>query len=88
MTPWLAVLPYLLQCGYRATNTEGAAEAPPSSTSVGNALRSAMVTILRSRLPGTLPWREKLFTAMQAMKADVAAEQAKKYIERQEYKER
>lgn len=56
--------------------------------SVGNALRSGLAAVLKSRVPSSVPWRARLVAALESLGAGDTATHMMKYIERQEWKER
>lgn len=59
-----------------------------SQLSVGDALRNALVSVLRSRHSQSLPWKDRLFEALEKLGATAAAEAADKFIKRQEYRDK
>lgn len=76
-----------MQGGFRATSADDASSRPGSALSIGNALRTALSAILRSRSDTSIHWRDRVVEAMQALGAGPAAEAALKYIQRQDYKD-
>lgn len=84
--PWR--LPLYLQGGFLASSAHGAADRTGGDVSVGNALRAGLAAVLRSRVPSSVHWRERIVLALQSLGADDTAANMIKYIERQEWKER
>ncbi|KAL6748078.1 hypothetical protein V8C86DRAFT_1196037 [Haematococcus lacustris] len=75
--------------GLRAT---GGPAPPPlevrgSQLSLGNALRSGLVAVLRGRAPAGLPWRERVAEALRGLGAGQAAEAALRAIQIQDLKD-
>ncbi|GIL57702.1 hypothetical protein Vafri_12866, partial [Volvox africanus] len=74
--------------GFLASNSPAAANCTGADVSVGNALRGGLAAVLKSRVPSSVPWRERIVAALGALGAADTASNMMKYIERQEYKER
>ncbi|GLI67882.1 hypothetical protein VaNZ11_012173 [Volvox africanus] len=74
--------------GFLASNSPAAAHCTGADVSVGNALRGGLAAVLKSRVPSSVPWRERVVAALGALGAADTAANMMKYIERQEYKER
>ncbi|GIL90908.1 hypothetical protein Vretifemale_18610 [Volvox reticuliferus] len=74
--------------GFLASNSSAAANCTGADVSVGNALRGGLAAVLKSRVPSSVPWRERIVAALGALGAADTASNMMKYIERQEYKER
>ncbi|GAX84655.1 hypothetical protein CEUSTIGMA_g12076.t1 [Chlamydomonas eustigma] len=73
--------------GYRASGSEEAVPLRGGEVSVGNALRLALSSIIRSRIDTSVPWRDRIVEALGHIGAEDAADSSLKYIQRQEYKE-
>ena len=71
------------QGGYKATGAYEDGCTKGTDLSIGNTLRHALVGVLRSRSPPSLPWRDRLVEGLQAIGAADAAESSLKYIQRQ-----
>ncbi|PNH05529.1 hypothetical protein TSOC_008194, partial [Tetrabaena socialis] len=61
---------------------------PGGDVSVGNALRNGLAAVLKSRVPSSVPWRERIGAALQSLGAGDTGSAMMKYIERQDWKER
>ncbi|KAG1664015.1 hypothetical protein FOA52_010531 [Chlamydomonas sp. UWO 241] len=73
--------------GFRATGCDEAGPMPGGEVSVGNALRTALVSVMRSRSDASVPWRERMVEALGVIGAADAADSSIKYIQRQDYKD-
>ena len=77
------------QGGFKASGAEEVTGPGVRGTqlSVGNALRGGLSSILRSRQPSSVPWRDRLVEALGALGAAGAADSSLKFVARQDYKD-